>query len=434
VTRGVCEVGATRLVDRRVDWLQVAYDVAPSAACEQALNKAQLLADSAGRAEFSEAGIPFELRRSAASRRSAFSNADVRGMFDPSAAGGFRLGLEIRATHLATHKIEDAVALCRRIARGFGRVRKERLRRFDLAGDYVGFPINALDVDRLHTRARKRTTFLSQFKDLEDVSKAEVRTYTNSAREVTGITVAPGGDVMCRIYHKSAELALPGREQKRLIEEERWNRNGWAGENVTRVEVQHRGEHLTALGLRNSDDESNLCVLDTLLERVDAIWQRDVCEWLRFIDPGSATRRERCLLDSRWLPVQQTVFQHQSLPISLQRVRGGPSDAHAVGVVLSHAAAHGRLPPISNSLHAQPRPEGTEDGLADAMSELDLAEEVRRLVETRALAGMQAASDEYARNLIRLHGPQRAREIVQAKVNGVRARFFSVDDEREPST
>ncbi|MEI9935831.1 MAG: hypothetical protein WDO69_01275 [Pseudomonadota bacterium] len=418
----------------RVDWLQVAYGVTLSTACAQALIDAQLLADMAGRAEFREAGIPFELRRNATFKRIAFSNADVGGMFDSAAPEGWSLVLDVRALYLATHAIEDAVALCRRIARGFGNVRKERLRRFDLAGDYAGFAIDPLDVDRLHTRARKRTTFLSQSKDLDDVNKAEVRTHTNTARQVTGITVAPGRNVMCRIYNKPAELALPGREQKRLVEEERWKRNGWAGEGITRVEFQHRGEHLAELGLRNSEHEAKLRVLDVLLERIDAIWQRDVCEWLRIIDPESSTRRERCRIDPRWLAVQQTVFHHQAVPIVLHRLRGGPSDAQAVGVVLSHAAAHGHLSPVLIEVRTPPRQAGSDDGLADAMSELDIAEEVRCLLETRAVAGVQAATDEYARNLVRLHGPQRARQIVQAKVNGVRARFFSVDDERERST
>ncbi|HKO49461.1 MAG TPA: hypothetical protein VJV79_17150 [Polyangiaceae bacterium] len=418
----------------RVDWLQVAYGVALSAACAQALVAAQLLADVAGRAEFREIGIPFELRRNATPSRIGFSNADVGGMFDSGAPDGWSLVLEVRAIYLATHAIEAAIALCRRIARGFGDVRKERLRRFDLSGDYTGFPIDPLDVNRLHTRARKRTTFLSQSKDLDDVKNAEVRMYTNSARQVTGITVAPGQDLMCRIYNKSAELALPGREQKRLVEEERWTRNGWADESVTRVEVQHRGEHLVDLGLRNSVDEAKFRVLDLLIERIDAIWQRDVREWLRIIDPESSTRPERCRIDPRWLPVQQTVFHQQSTPIVLHRLRGGPSDAQALGVVLSHAAAHGHLLPVLNSAHIPRREDGTDDGLANAMWELDVAEEVRCLLTTRAVAGVQAATDEYARNLVRLHGPLRAREMVQAKVNGVRARFFSVDDEREGST
>ncbi len=92
MTREVPAEGAPRLVGCRVDWLQVAYGVTLSTACAQALVDAQLLADMAGRAEFREAGIPFELRRNATFKRIAFSNADVGGMFDSAAPEGWSLG------------------------------------------------------------------------------------------------------------------------------------------------------------------------------------------------------------------------------------------------------------------------------------------------------------------------------------------------------
>jgi len=62
--------------------------------------------------------------------------------------------------------------------------------------------------------------------------------------------------LMGRIYDKSAELALPGREEKLSIERERWRLGGWNGsEAVTRVEFQHRGEYLAEIGLRRADVE-----------------------------------------------------------------------------------------------------------------------------------------------------------------------------------
>ncbi len=51
---------------------------------------------------------------------------------------------------------------------GFGRVTAERLRRFDLAGDYVGFAIEAADAERLVTTRAKVDSFVVDAKDVDE--------------------------------------------------------------------------------------------------------------------------------------------------------------------------------------------------------------------------------------------------------------------------
>jgi len=425
VTRVSVDPSATQLLGCRVDWLQVAYGIAVAPASAEALAAAQSIADIAGRAELAVAGLTFELRRGATPGRFIFSNADLSGLFDINAQGGWLLALTVRALYLATHRIDDAVNLCRRVARGFGQLRKERLRRFDLAADYTGFRLVSTDADRLHTRARRRTTFLSDPKDEDGESHSALQVHSNAARGVTGLTIAPGQDLMCRIYDKTEELALPGRERKREVEEHRWRIRGWSDGEVTRVEMQHRGDHLADLRLRDSETEAKIRILDVWLDNLDAIWQRDVREWLRIVEPASATRRERCRVDSRWRAVQQTIFYHEAAPITLRRARGGPSDAHVVGVVLSHSAANSQLAAISPTFGN----ESAGDDFDTACTDLDATTQVFQMLRERITSGSNAASNEYARRLIDKHGPLHAREIVRAKVNGVRARFSSIDDE-----
>lgn len=436
VARNGVVQGATRLLTCRVDWLEVAYRVEIDVEVAVALEDAQDLADrGAGGAPFSVAGISLQVGRSRDSRVSRFANGDLHGSFERGAIGGWNLTLKLRAIYLATHELDDAVGLLRRTASGFGRTLSERLRRVDLAADYVGFPLGPNDFERLHTRARKRTTFLSDEKDGDAVASARVRQYSNAARDVTGLTIAPGSPLMCRIYDKTTELALPGQEAKREVEYQRWRRAGWRpGESVTRVEMQQRGDYITELGLRDPTSEEQLRVLEDLANKLDAIWQRAVCEWLRWIDPASApsNRRDRAALDPRWGPVQRTVFKHQAEPIKLHRYRGGPSNAHAVGVLLANSAAAKRLTPmvVAQDSHTVPR-NALSAALDESLSEVDAANCVRRELRAHCAQAAEAASDDYAQELVSRHGGRGALRLLAAKVNGLRARFSGVDDAAE---
>lgn len=430
VKGGAANATATRVLGCRVDWLEVAWQVEASPAIRAELIERQAAADLGGSADLSVAGLTFQLKRSRRHNLVVFENADVRGAYDEKSVGGWTLTLAVRAVYLATHELSEAVALCHRIAHGLGTVIRERLRRVDLAADFSDFPLEKDDCERVHTRAHNRTTYISDAKDADgEEQHARLREHHNVALAVTGITVAPGNPLMARIYDKTAELALPGRAAKAEIEEARWRKAGWDGIGaVTRVEFQHRGEYLKEVGLRQPESELRLSVLAELMTQLDPLWQRDV-QWLRLVDPQSATRKERCRLDSRWLAVTGTKFRHESAPIARsRRHRGGAPCAQVVGAALSHRAAQGKLvrPQWVSPLGEVLTVDEFVQRATDAECELRLRQEHARHVE----AATQAASVAHVNSLIRRFGPKGAAIVFSNRVAALIARFSSADDEQ----
>jgi hypothetical protein len=412
--------------------LEVAWKVEVPASRLAELAERQAAADLAGVAELVLAGLSFRIRRGRGGVI-AFENADVRGDYNHRGSDEWTLLLKVRAAYLATHALEQAVALCRQVVAAFGAVRGERVRRFDLAADYSGFPLSRVDAERVVTRGRRRTAFLVDPKDVDGVrgKRAEtLRENTNARLDVTGITVGAGNCIMARIYDKRAQLALPGLEEKRAIEQARWQRAGWDGVSpVTRVEFQHRGEYLAEIGLRRPELEDKVCALEALSDALDSVWQRDVT-WLRLCDPESATRVERRKLDARWSAVVDTVFRHEAAPVNRTRShRGGARTSHAVGALLSHHAARGRLERVEYMTDCGEFVAGPELPLR-----VDDAQLLRWLREAHG-ATVRGAADHVSREhvdaLVAQFGPREAVRVWWERVNGTRARFISVDDQTE---
>jgi hypothetical protein len=154
----------TRLLARRVDALAVAYRVELSPAFADELGERQAFADLGGCAELTLAsGIALALGRSRRQDFFSFQNDDVRGAVDLRASGGWTLEVVLRATFLATHPLDAALAVAERVALGFGQPHERRLRRFDLAADFMGWPLRRDDAERFSTKAGKSSFLVDRY-------------------------------------------------------------------------------------------------------------------------------------------------------------------------------------------------------------------------------------------------------------------------------
>ena len=226
-----------------------------------------------------------------------------------------------------------------------------------------------------------------------------------------------------RIYAKSFELGLAGREAKRAIEHELWRLNGWHGEDVTRLEFQHRGTFLDEVKLRDPGD---------LERQLDAIWAYDTQRFLRMKVPGTASRLERCAEDARWLAAR-CAFRHDVSPIVRTRaLRGGASAAQAIGATLSHSAAAGSLERVPLDSR-KARRDDLDDWLDEAIETHNLHARLYDQVIRRTAAANERASAEYTARLVAHHGADAPR-VFGERVNALCARFWSVDDEHSAST
>lgn len=301
------------------------------------------------------------------------------------------------------------------MACGFGPVRAERLRRFDLAVDCTGFPLDPDVAERFVTTRARLDEFLVDAKDSDDEHEERVHTHRNHRYAITGFTVAPGNPLMARVYDKTTELGMPGREGKRAIEHQRWLPNGWDGSApVTRVEFQHRGAYLDEIGLRNPA---------LLPSRLDEVWQRDT-RWLRQAVPSGSVRRTRWLTDPRWKVVCSARFATcAASPIQRSRqYRGGVSSEHVFGTVVSRLGASGRLARILSALGK----DLSADAIA-AMSDSEASAVLRRL--QRAL--FDAARVDSEAHVSGGRGTREQLKLVIEKVRGVAARFSSSEDNEE---
>jgi hypothetical protein len=219
---------------------------------------------------------------------------------------------------------------------------------------------------------------------------------------------------MARVYAKDVELRLPGREEKRPIEYRIWKANGHDGvEPVTRVEFQCRGEFLDEVGLRNPRE------LET---KLDAVFQLCV-RWVRFIEPGTGSRRSRCQLDPRWRVVTETVFVHQASAIMRNREhRGGARPSHVAGAVRSVLAAAGRLirPNMVTSLGEV---FADEREFAESIGPESAEKWVRKTHDEMFLQAAALVTED----ILSRRGPSSAALAVATRTNATRARFSSAE-------
>lgn len=400
-------MNAPVVLQSRVDALVLAYQVRVPSAVDDEIKERQSFSDLARVAELSLGDFRFAMKRNRSIDRFCFENHDCRCLYDCAAPNGWNLEVVPRATFLATHSLLESLALSKSVAQAMGAVWASRLRRTDLAADYMHFALCRLDADHFFTTRAKTDGFLVEPKDVDGLGVADFSEHLDAKRQVTGVSIARGNPFSARVYNKRAELALPGREEKRAIEEARWRSGGWTGkEEVARVELQVRGEALDDLDLRNPDD---------LDGRLDSVWQYGV-QWTRLVRPIRRRLRE-CPLDPRWEPVVKTVFNHASEPATRSRVRGGATAQQALGTAISRLGAIGHLPWLA---------QGNEAAFIAKMT-LDEAESWLK-------RGLQVVFERQAEDCFRqlmLTKGAVAPLWFLIKVNAMRAGYSSVDDLHE---
>ncbi len=396
----------------RTDGLTVAYAVDLDEATLAVLRERYEVARDVGAAVelVLPSGLCVSLKRTGGIDTFYWESLEGRGRVHLNAPGGWRLEITFDAVYLATHSRGEIVTCARRIAQGFGAIGpnfhagNERVRRGDLCADFSKFPLQDIESRALVTQRRARVCAYAEQQKLDGRKR-----YTVNDR-VTGWTVCPGARLMLRVYDKTEELALEGREHKRDLEEDIWKGAGWhRGERVTRVEFQYRTDVLQALGVHTLDD---------YFTTEDKLWAYGTQTWFSLRVP-SEQRKARWALDPRWDEVQQVTFRSRvPAPRKRERRRGGVQVGQARGGVLSLLGGTGRLARI---------------GLVTADGEVLACERqfVERWDARTASAWVRQRYRDYFRDAALLvaeteldrHGPREAARRLIARVNGVVARF-----------
>jgi len=108
----------------------------------------------------------------------------------------------------------------------------------------------------------------------------------------TGYQFGRGG-MACRFYDKAYEISVKGKGHIRPL----WLANGWDGEStVSRLELQLRRD-----GLRRFDKTMDF---PTFRDSKSDIWAYMTSKYIRIIQPGSATRKERAKVTEYWKDYQ----------------------------------------------------------------------------------------------------------------------------------
>ena len=297
-------------------------------------------ASSGGRTGLQLDGELFELRvHEARTLRFFVRNAVLTLSIAPD-PHDFVVVVEFRALYLRTTPIPNAFARARRLAGRFmTAIVEERVRRLDLCADATGFTFEREDEDRCVTRARRKVRFQAPERAFSRKRKRE--------QVLTGFVVAPGNPLSVRIYDKTEELfAKQGEDsEKTRTELATYLASGWDGTSpVWRVEAQLRTPVLNELGVSAPGE---------LASSLDSVWRYVVGEdsedgsraWLRFVEPGTSSRVERCRTDNRWRIFQQARFDGRAAVERVQGSRGGVPVEQALGAVLSYMGATSGLTP-----------------------------------------------------------------------------------------
>ena len=102
------------------------------------------------------------------------------------------------------------------------------------------------------------------------------------------------GSIACRFYDKAYEISLKGKGYIMPL----WMANGWDGESpVSRLELQLRRK-----GLRQFDATMDFA---TFQDSKSDIWAYGTDKFLRIVNPGTATRKERAHVNEYWKGYQE---------------------------------------------------------------------------------------------------------------------------------
>lgn len=333
IVRG--EQQPARVVNVRIDWLGLAFQVLPSTGVLDALLGRIKAEASEGPVWVSLAGAGFMVIR-AGDMKHVLSNNTCQVEIEPGASEGWNVAVIFSGKQMAVRSRDSAVAIAERLAAALGTVRGRRVRRVDLAVDVAGWQLSAAgDVDRF---VKPRQAGWGKFRAERDL-KRDGDTYQLPTSDVyvrnervTGIVLCPKGALKLVAYDKRAELATRDK-WKGADEEARWRERGWDGESgVVRFEFRVKAEALYEM----VDPEGrNLRDGVRALDNLDAIWAYLTHEWVRLVDVEGATRKTRAKVDPRWQLLQQVRFAHEAQPIARKRRRGGASAAQARGATRS---------------------------------------------------------------------------------------------------
>lgn len=414
-----------KLLQRRVDWLTLAFRVELGHELVTYLEARAELAAQHGKADVELVDpngrtLLFAMKRTRAPRRWYLENAEFRALVDLEAPGrhrtpppasaevpGWTVELIPFATYLATHELSETLEALRDTAAAFGKLHGERLRRVDLAADFEGWTLDRSDVDAWvkHPRAHLFAYLERPTEPENDDAEEEPPRLHFVQGAFTGFTVGQGGPVRMRLYDKTRELKDNEDEAKQAIEHSAWHRSGWSGSDVVRLEFQLRGTALDELSARDPLE---------LGEKLDPLWQYLSQRWCRLVTPNTASRLSRCKLDPRWQAAQAVVFRHETTtPAARVRLRGACSFEQLFGSLCSYLAAEGLTHKTADTL----RRAGDERAVAAAMSEQERAAFLRSIADE--LAG------ELSRELARvwLRSPEASTVKTLTILRAYRARF-----------
>ncbi len=455
---------AVRCVQRRVDWLEIAYriDVRPDVAAALATAAGDAARDGVALVRIGLLVGAMNRQRHGTKDRYVLTSGEYSAVVDLSPlANGWTVKVEWRALTLARTDLRVLVRRGREIARSLGAVadperdgrgpegETECVRRVDLAADFAGWRMHERDLRAFVGRAlrSKGSGAISDYRPEADDEDGEggpvaCRGFRSPAK-VTGIQIRMGKPICLRVYDKRAQLEVC-KPIKRESEEAIWHAAGWRepgpwadpdvafeGECVTRVEAEIRSEILRQFVLAREGDEGGLVPMDVADERntarnpdvlvavLDSIWSYVTSGWIRLVVPGVNSRLSRCPVDDRWLLARAVRFAHVAAPMLRRRHRMGSDGAAALGAVNSHVAASGRTYPIAIPAWV-------------LASEHDTEHALRSLLHATAFEWSTLLADEMVRAPASMdrheHLMTQVRSLV-AKRNGAFGRFYVSTDE-----
>lgn len=322
-----CELADTgmRLLQRRVDALYVAFRGRVSEVVVRELRRRLATSRALRGPVVVELAPGVEPVLSPRSREGLWSltHEELRCVVDLQGDHGWCVEVRPSAVMLAREGALGAFEAARGLAALLlDAIEGERLRRLDLAADFQGFELDAVDakawlLPSWRLAATDYGTFGSHYQ----------------GGERTGFTVGRSG-IRLDVYDKTRELMNPENAgAKREEEHARWLLRGWDGRaQVVRFEFQLRSESLEELTLDDGETPMRDAPRETLA-LLDRLWSYLTREritskgpragWIRLIRPGTASRRERCRLDDRWRSVQEVTFDAgEAAPPLRRRVRG----------------------------------------------------------------------------------------------------------------
>jgi hypothetical protein len=181
--------------------------------------------------------------------------------------------------------------------------------RLDLCADFQGWIPTEADAPRFVTRASSRAAY-------------------TECGNFTGFGFGRG-DIVARIYNKTAEIVRSGKEWTRAI----WELNGYDPRAlVWRLEFQIRREVLREFGVDTARD---------LPTRVGGLWRHLSNEWLRLALPTQSKRRERWPADPSWRVLALVAFDSIGGDVMRDRKRSADIERierQLLGCVASFAA------------------------------------------------------------------------------------------------